>query len=455
MKIKHNLRTLAISLLVASLLAACGGGATPATNNTANNNPNAVTPVTPAPVVINPVTGAPVGTPPAAAPIASTPAALTAIQAQLTIWQNKFATTRPLATDPALVALFDASFLSYGNNASSFLAIQASGIGAPPVGFIFAPVIGVNSLDVGAVPNDATHQWFATQINAGAGFGAVQYFRWLAIKNAAGQWLLAGNQRRVSVNVGSVAYISFAAATVGIPAPAPSIFSQMYFSLGTTNALGVSNVNGATSATVSGPGVIGATAGVLGAASLYSAGVQVSVPLCGVLPAFAAPGAVAATTNCIDLAKAVNGGTYSFNVIGTDPVTAAAFNVTYNDLFTAVPPAALTAANFPAINSTNPATLAGFVPNTAVTVNWTAPVGQTPAAIRVYGNTVGNYAVVPPVMPVILFSKNLTVAGGAGAAVVSTGALPATFSAGVVATVLIQAHSVDMNGLYYTTTMSY
>jgi hypothetical protein len=396
------------------------------------------------------VTNAPVGAPPAAAPLASTAAALTAIQAQLTIWQNKFATTRPLATDPALTALFDATFLADGQNAAAFLVGVTSATQGIPLGFRFDPVIGVNSLDVGAVPNDATHQWFATQVNTGAGNGSVRYFRWLAIKNAAGQWLLAGGQRRVNVGLYTSASMSIPAAIAGGVAPAPVVYAFMNFYLGSTAPGALTPaVNGATLATVSGPGVIGAAPGVLGVATIYSSVATFagfSVDTCG-LNQFN-PTAPAITTNCLDLALAVGGGTYSYNIVGTDPVTKAAFNVTYRDLYTAIPPANLTAANFPVINSKNPATLAALLPSAAVTVNWTAPAGQKPVTSVLYGLST---------LFASLFNVSLTTpVAVAGATVSSTGALPAIFSAvGTIGQANLQATSVDMNGLYYTTTMSY
>lgn len=437
---KSKMNGMVLTVLAASLLAACGGGggSTPAANNT-----------TPPPGNTTPPPGAPA----AGTPTASTASALTAIQTQLNAFQGRFATTMPLATDPVLVAMLDATFMDDGSNAAAFLATQTTlpmngmSMGGFPIGATFSAPIGANPPDAGSVANDATHQWFATSINGGNNGGyiqSVQYVRMLAIKNGAGQWLLAGNQRQVTVYVGSYAqqYI-LAPVAVGV-AVTPMFSTGINLFANTAGSMAT-----VTSATVSGPGLIGATAGVAGAVNLA---VTPFVQPCGI-PQFSPVGTPAVTTNCMDLTKAT-AGTYSFNLVGATNA-GAALNATYNEPFVAVPPAAPTAANFPVINSVAPASLAALIPGAALSVNWTARAGQTPKEVSVFATSAPTVA-----LPggALLFSLNLPVVGAAaGTTLTSSGFVPATpFTVGAtVGSVNVTVGATDANGLMFTTTQDY
>jgi hypothetical protein len=435
---KSKMNGMVLTVLAASLLAACGGGG-------GGSAPAAAGGTTTTP---------PPGAPAAAAPTAATASALVAIQAQLTAFQARFATTLPLASDTVLLGMLDATFMDNGDNAAAYVTSNVTTPNNLPIGFTFSTAIGVNSPDAAAVPNDATHQWFASAISLGG--RQSQYITMLAIKNATtGKWLLAGNQRVTGIYALSDAqqFISAPpAVTVPVTPATPNVINTG-MSLGLMpNLLGVPN-GGVSSATVSGPGVMGATPNVLGAVSLFgvpvgspagtlptSLGVQNCMPAIAAIPAAGIPAMPAINTNCVDMTKVVPG-TYSFNIIGTNPATAAAFNVTYNEKVNFVHAQNLTAANFPAINAaTTPK--AGFTSGANVTVNWTVPAAQTAANVWLQEFTG-------------LFNFGIPAKGAAGATINSTATLPVFPAASVVGVYDVMVTSYDANGLYYTTQKQY
>ena len=403
---KNNLRTMGLSILAASVLAACGGGGggTPAAGGGTTTPPPGVV-VTPPPT-----TG---GTP-------TTATALSAIAAQLTVFQGRFATAMPAANDATLSGLLDATFLQDGQNKAAFLVnITTAGNGLS-IGDTFTAPVSTTSLDAGAVANDATHQWFATAIKSGGG-----YFKMLAIKNAAGKWLLAGNQRQVGLRA--------VAEMMNTTASTVVVFNKnMKLNLEGNGGDAALLAMGITSATVSGPGVVGATVNTPGAATIFTstapvggmAGSQQLLP-CG----------AALTTNCVNMA-AVAAGTYSF------VVTKAGFNYTYNEAFAGSIPATLSAAMFPVINPA-PATtpLTGYTSGATVKVNWTVPAAQSALGVNWFGTLSNN-------TNINMFVNAL---GGAGVTITSSTTLP-IFPAG--ATLLfgnINACSMDANAVQYCT----
>lgn len=176
-------------------------------------------------------------------------------KAQLSAFQAKFATTLPFATDPVLLGMLDATFMHDGDNGATFVAQLVTVPNNIPIGFTFGAPIGVTSLDSQAAPNDASHQWFTTELIIRGLRG--HYITMLAIKNAAtGQWLLAGNQRVTGIYAQSSAQqFIYAPPPVTVP-PTPAtpnlISTGMSLSL-RTNQFGVPNGE-VSSATVSGPG---------------------------------------------------------------------------------------------------------------------------------------------------------------------------------------------------------
>jgi hypothetical protein len=428
---KSTMSRMVLTVLATCALAACGGGggSTPAANNT-----------TPPP-----------GAPTAATPTPAIASALVAIQAQLSAFQAQFATTMPLANNTVLLGMLDATFMHDGDNGATFVAQLVTVPNNIPIGFTFGAPIGVTSFDSQAAPNDASHQWFASELIIRGLRG--HYITMLAIKNATtGQWLLAGNQRVTGIYAQSSArQFIYAPPPVTVP-PTPvtpnSISTGMSLGL-QTNQLGVPN-GGVSSATVSGPGVMGATPNVLGAASLLGVPV-VGVPwLQNCAPATAANPATgqiaipAINKNCVDITKVVPG-TYSFNIIGKNPATAAAFNVTYKEKVNFVHAQNLTAANFPVINAATPR--AGLTSGATVTVNWTVPAAQTASDIFMFGTDATTFAQ--------LFSLTVAASGAAGATLNNTAVLPLFPVASVVGQYSIYASSVDANGLLYTTSKDY
>jgi hypothetical protein len=351
--------------------------------------------------------------------------ALPAIQAQLAVFQGRFATVLPAANDAALVALFDASFMDSGDNSAAFLAqITSNSIYSSPfpIGGTFSAPLSMASPD-GAFPNDATHQWFTSRVTT-QGMGLYGVMRMLAIKNAAGTWLLAGDQRQVGVNAnyqatqlvypasGIAAIVNASAVPVNVavaPNTPPAIFTYMSFGVFATPpvtavsavpAVAVSGVptvspsdavilaKGVSTVTVSGPGIIGAVAGVQGAATIFTtlptapavAGSQ-WLQQCLPLPTV---GIAAVTTNCWDQTL-LTPGVYTFTVTGTTPAVAPAvgtpFSYVYRESSNAT--SVVNLANFPVLNT--PLNLGMFTSGAAIPMSWTIPAGQMQSSIGAYG----------------------------------------------------------------------
>jgi hypothetical protein len=375
-KLAQRLRNFAFAIPLL-IIASCGGG----------GGDNATTPN--------------YGTGPAAA------TAIPAIQAQLTIWQNKFATSTPAANDAALAAIFDPAYLNDGENKALYLA-YLTGPNRDPIGYTFSAPTGVDPVDLGAMPNDATHQWFTTKI---WGISDISY---LAVKDAAGQWLLSGNQRKVGVEM-----LPSVSQLIPTAASGQSAIIQPRVSLSIFNSAGV------TAATVSGPGVIGTTAGVLGSADLlFSSTAQE----CSLIT----------TTSCLDMSK-VSKGNYTFTI------TDAAGTYTYIETLKAVPPLNPTAAMLPTINwiTPVPTNLAAWVSGATATVNWTVPAGQTAILAEVDGSD----ASFASLFQVPMYAINST------GTISSVKTLPAY--TGSVAHISTIAFSMDTNGTLFYTAQSY
>lgn len=310
--------------------------------------------------------------------VANTTTAMTAIAANLTALQNLFSTAKPLPTDPALLALFDANFLMDGDNAATFATNITSANGLP-VGTTFNAPVAVVSPD-GLFPNDATHQWFQTALSghANGGYKMIN----LAIKTA-GTWKGAGNQRMASVGLSPNANQKI---NIGV---APTYTSSMDFWFNQGSGNGVSDATllaaGYSSVTVSGPGVIGAASGVPGPVSIFDAlavkpGTQWIQP-CGLV----------VISKCVDATKVVPG-QYVFTIKGTTPAAAPAvgtpFTYVYKETNSILPPAAatLTTANFPTITSSTPLNMAGITSGATVSVTWTVPAGQYATGHGWYGS---------------------------------------------------------------------
>lgn len=118
---------------------------------------------------------------------------LQAIQSQFTVLTGLYATARPAATDPALVALFDTNWLDWGKNVTTQLA-SMTGANGPPAGSKWSNVVAAAPRAAPAiqVANDATHQWFTMVFTAPSGYteknGPI-----LATKIGS-TWVFSGNQ---------------------------------------------------------------------------------------------------------------------------------------------------------------------------------------------------------------------------------------------------------------------
>lgn len=202
---------------------------------------------------------------------------------------------------------------------------------------------------------------------------------------------------------------------------------------------------------------MGATPNVLGAALVF--GIPVGAPV-GTVPTMqwignCAPATAAnpttgqiaipaINTNCLDITKVVPG-TYSFNILGRNPVTATPFKVIYKEKVNFVYAKNLTAANFPVINAATPR--AGLTSGATITVNWTVPAAQTASDIFMFGTDATTFAQ--------LFSLNVAASGAAGATLNNTAVLPLFPVASAVGDYSVYATSVDANGLLYTTFKDY
>lgn len=374
--------------------------------------------------------------------LATTP--IEAIQAQLAIWQNKFSTTHPTAADTELTNLFDDTLLQDGDDKSAFLTkLTASsgvvGFGHIPTGIKFTPPVVAEPLDPTAAPNDATHQWFSTSFNSN---GRVYKTILLAVKNIAGQWLLTGNQRKVGVSVTSSAFQRIYPATSGLP---DDFVSNVYLNLflnSNSSSDSVLLAQGVTTVNASGPGLIGSTAGVAGAVTIFTSTPSVGWAA-GTQWIQCQAGFV--ETNCLDVAL-VTAGIYTFDIAGITQ-NGAAFSYTYKEAFTAVPPALPTATMFPTVNSITPSNLAGFMDGATVSVNWSLPVDQVPlnGGVFVVGYDPNGSGM----------TASLIANGGTGATLTSSGTLFAALGLSVVTKLQLFLTSVSAKGVAFQVTKDY
>lgn len=272
-------------------------------------------------------------------PVAN-PDALTGITATLNAFYGLFATRTPTAGDPKLFILMDASLLSGGVNKSDFVMQMLISGNDPGIGAKLGNVVLVHPTDVGAAANDATHQWFTFDIINGKGPNSP----WLAIKNADGQWLLAGDQRLLNVYVDVQGVKSIAGGTV-------SYRTDFNFGLGTPPT-DVSQV------LVTGPGLVPATGVVLYTLAQGKQSIQ--------------PCQTFQSVNCIDPRMPVGGALYTFKVFTTTGGTGApAYTYT-----SALPPTLPSAVTLPGAAFPDNINAAGsWTPGSTVTINWTLPVG--------------------------------------------------------------------------------
>lgn len=274
---------------------------------------------------------------PATAPTVSNPEALAGITATLTTFQEQFATAIPVTTD-VLSTLIDDTMLLGSTKKAEFLQAMLIGGEGPSVGTTFVNIVLVNPTDVGAAPNDATHQWFTFDDSTGEGPESA----WLAIKNASGNWLLAGDQRMFDYSTESQA--SKHVAVSGAITYSSQINVWLEY-LPTDVA----------SVVLTGPGVVPS-----GGITIYSATQgQIFVQACGIF---------GNTTNCIDANAASAGSQFT---IKTYSATSGTPLHTYTNTLYRAPlsVSSLASASFPTITGVT----GSWAPGTSVTVNWTMP----------------------------------------------------------------------------------
>jgi hypothetical protein len=289
-----------------------------------------------------------VATLPAATTPVVNPEALASISAGVATFQSLFATSLPSATNATLVAMVDDSMLLGGGNKAQFLQGMSSGNG-PSVGSQFGNVTLVNPTDSGAVPNDATHQWFTFDITPGNGPDAA----WLAIKNSSGNWLIAGDQRQFGF------YIAAEAVKHVAVGGALSYNNQIYSNLDSVPTA-------VTKVMLTGAGVVPAT----GISIYTSATGQISQKTCGIY---------GNTTDCVDPAAASAGSLYTiktYTVAGGPNVPA----YTYTNKLKRSPLADPATAAYPSFTSVTSGTWSG---GSNVAVNWTLPAGSSASWINI------------------------------------------------------------------------
>ena len=271
-----------------------------------------------------------------AAPAPVNQAALTGITATMKTFSDLFATAVP-STTTALAPLVDDTFLMGGIDKATFLQAMLTPGNGPTVGATFVNITLVNPLDAGAVPNDATHQWFKFSESTGGGSDSA----WLAIKNSAGNWLVAGDQRLFN-------FYSTAQAVKHVSTNQTVSFNNQI-------NVSVEQLPSAVAQVVlTGAGVIPSTG-----LTIYSAGVGMIWPqACGVYNN---------TTNCIDPAAASASSQYTAKAYGT---SGGAALYTYTNVLPIAPVASgsLASLGYPTINSVS----GTWSPNSSVSINWTA-----------------------------------------------------------------------------------
>jgi len=267
-------------------------------------------------------------------------AALAGITATMTAFQNLFATAIPTTTTN-LAPLVDDTFLMNGINKATFLDAMLQPGNGPSVGGTFVNIALVNSLDAGSVPNDATHQWFTFSESTGGGSDSA----WLAIKNAAGNWLVAGDRRVLD-------FWTHTQVVKHIP-----LVSAVTYNNQINAGMDVGQLPADTSQVVlTGAGVIPAS-GI----TIYSVGVgQMFAQTCGVYNT---------TTNCIDAGAAVAGSQYTIKVYTTASASVPAY--TYTNALKTAPMAASNWASAPFATITG--VTGTWSPGSSVNVNWTLP----------------------------------------------------------------------------------
>jgi hypothetical protein len=250
----------------------------------------------------------------------------------------------------AVTPMFDATMLHGGKNRTQFAAGITTAGNGPGTGFTFTNIRLVNPWDSGAVPNDATRQWFMFDMANNNGSKTP----WLAIKNGAG-WLIAGDQRRFETGVDATAVRHIpSSAQQGVATNA----NQIDFWVNDRPA----NVS---SIVVTGPGVTPST-GV----PVYSASQgNIWMPPCGT--AWFSN----ASTNCMDVTAAAMGAQYSFKIYTTE-VGSSMPAYTYVNALPRAPldVAGLAAAAYPV--SPIPSVSGSFASGGSVTVSWTLPAGM-------------------------------------------------------------------------------
>lgn len=279
------------------------------------------------------------------------PAALAGIQTGMAAFASLFATAVPTAS--AVTPMFDTTMLNSGKNQTEFAtAITTAGNG-PSIGFTFSNIALVNPLDGGAIPNDSTHQWFTFDMTNNSG----SQTPWLAVKNSASNWLIAGDQRLFNTNVE-------ATAVRHIPS------SQQQGMTTTANQIDLWGGNppaSVSSIVVTGPGVTPST-GV----AIYSASAtqkNIHIPTCGVAAWFSSN----VSANCMDVSAATAGAQYAFKIYTTAGGTSTPAYTYVNALARApLNAAGLASAAFPG----TPTVSGNWASNGSVTVSWTLPEGM-------------------------------------------------------------------------------
>jgi hypothetical protein len=274
---------------------------------------------------------------PATEPPVINPEALAGITATMQTFQAQFATAVPTSTS-VLSTLVDDTLLLGGINKATFLEAMLIPGEGPSVGGTFVNIVLVNPTDGGAVPNDATHQWFTFEESAGEGPDSA----WLAIKNASGNWLLAGDQRMFDfwTDTQAIKHVAVNSAVT---------YNNQINANVENLPVGVASV------VLTGPGVV-PSSGIL----IYSASQgQIYAQACGVY---------GNTTNCIDANAASVGAKYT---IRTYSATSSTPLHTYTNKLYRSPLSAtsLASASYPTITSVT----GTWAPGTSVTVNWTIP----------------------------------------------------------------------------------
>jgi hypothetical protein len=263
-------------------------------------------------------------------------------------FSDLFATAVPTSTT-AMAPLVDDTFLNGGGTKTNFLAAMLTPGNGPSVGGSFVSITLVNPTDSGAAPNDASHQWFTFSESSGGGSDSA----WLAIKNAAGSWLVAGNQRLFNFNTKAQAVKHI-----------PTVGSVTY-----NNQINADVQNtpvGVTQVVLTGPGVTPAT-GI----TIYSGGNKTFPQTCGIYGNI---------TNCIDPAAASASSLYTAKVY-TTAGGASVPAYTYANKLNAAPLANPAGAAY----ASNISVSGSWASGGNLSISWTLPAGSVPQWIGIGG----------------------------------------------------------------------